>query len=115
MKMQNNVLAWGKALQMGLRPKDFPYNADLVPTGLVVARLDFKIWAKKAMGINGYFSQEGGLRFQLTVFLNKRLRNYTLNNGSLDFAFCPVDCRYELKIGLRKGRPFLDSIRCLVD
>ncbi|MGN7820658.1 hypothetical protein ACTJJB_11030 [Chitinophaga sp. 22536] len=111
--MENNVLAWGKALEIGLRPKDYPYESKMIPTGLVVARLDFKIWAKKVMGINGYFSQEGGLRFQLTVFLNKRLRNYTLNSESLDFAFCPVDYRYELKIGIRKGRPFLESIRCL--
>jgi hypothetical protein len=111
--MENNVLAWRKASQMGLRPKDYPYEKKLVPTGMVVARLDFKIWAKKVMGINGYFSQEGGLRFQLTVFLNKRLRNYKLNNEAIDFAFCSVDCRYELKIGIRKDRPFLESIRCL--
>lgn len=100
--MKGNVLAWGKALQMGLRPKDYPFELKLIPTGIVVARLDFKIWAKNVMGINGYFSQEGGLRFQLTVFLNKQLRNYQLNKETIDFSFCPVDSRYELKIGIKK-------------
>ncbi|SHL11534.1 hypothetical protein SAMN05444266_10292 [Chitinophaga jiangningensis] len=111
--MENNVLAWSKALQMGLNPMAYPFEMKLVPTGLVVARLDFKIWAKKVMGINGFFSQEGGLKFQITVFLNKELRNYQFRKDGVDFAFCPLDCRYELKIGMRRDRPFLESLKCL--
>lgn len=111
--MENNVLSWGKALEMGLRPKDYPFEMKLIPTGIVVARLDFKIWAKKVMGINGFFSQEGGLKFQITVFLNKQFRNYQLNRETIDFAFCSLNCRYELKIGMRKDKPFLESLKCL--
>ncbi|MBS0027106.1 hypothetical protein [Chitinophaga hostae] len=111
--MESNVLAWSKALQMGLHTKEYPYSITSVPTGIVVARLDFKIWAKKIMGINGFFSQQGGLRFQLTVFLNKQLKNYQLNRETVDFASCPVNSLYELKIGVRKDRPYLESIQCL--
>ncbi len=63
--MENNVLSWNIALEKGLEPRLYPYTAEHVPVGKYEAVLDFKIWAKKAMGICCYFTQRNtGIKFQ---------------------------------------------------
>ncbi|MFY0256465.1 hypothetical protein ACDQ55_21225 [Chitinophaga sp. 30R24] len=109
--MKNNVMAWETAITKGYQPKEYRFEAAYVPVGLVIARLDFKIWAKKVMGINGYFSQNDGKKFLLTVLLNPRLKNYQINKDQIDFSFCQIDCIYELRIGLRKEKITVEAIR----
>ena len=55
--MENNVLSGNVALEKGHEPRLYPYTAEHVPVGSYQAVLDFKIWAKKAMGICCYFTQ----------------------------------------------------------
>lgn len=91
--MRGNVLSWQAAIRRGYRPNLYGYAAHTVPVGEVQAVLDFKIWAKKVMAINCYFTQTGtGLPFQLTVYCQQG--KYGVQD--LDFAVCPVNRLYRL-------------------
>lgn len=52
--MESNVLSWNVALDKGYEPQLYPYTANHIPVGEYTARLDFKIWAKKAMAVCCY-------------------------------------------------------------
>lgn len=94
--MERNVLPWSKALEMGHEPRNYPYSFDDVPTGEFEAVLDFKIWAKKVMGINCYFTQsETGKKFRLTVYCHGYYRVW---KEEMDFATCPVNRKYRIKV-----------------
>ncbi|TXJ24906.1 MAG: hypothetical protein E6Q24_15270 [Chitinophagaceae bacterium] len=103
--MAGNVLSWARALQMGYEPRLYHYQPGDVPMSEVDAVLDFKVWAKKVMGINCYFTQAStGKKFQLTVYLNKGKGNYRLTNGEVDFSQCPCGVLYRLRIGIIQDR-----------
>lgn len=96
-----NVLSWNEALGQGLEPRLYPYSADKVPLGTIHARLDFKIWAKWAIGISCYFTDHStGMKFQLTVFRNEPTKSYFLKGGDVDFSSCPVDCDYIIEVSV---------------
>jgi len=96
-----NVLSWRVALDQGLEPRVYPYTADKVPIGTMQAKLDFKIWSKKTIGINCYFtSQSTGQKFQLTVFRNELTKEYIIKGGTLDFAICPIEIVYQIEVGV---------------
>lgn len=99
--MENNVLSWNIALEKGYEPRLYPYATEHIPLGTYEAVLDFKIWAKKAMGISCYFIQKDtGKKFQLTVYRRQRDKLYLLDEGTIDFKVCPVNEVYTITVEL---------------
>lgn len=99
--MEGNVLAWNVALEKGHEPRLYPYATEEVPLGVYEAVLDFKIWAKKAMGIGCYFTQkETGMKFQITVYRRQKDKAYLLEEGAVDFRVCPVNAAYLVTVQL---------------
>ena len=99
--MESNVLSWQQALRLGCEPRDYPYATEAVPLGVLTARLDFKIWAKKAIGLNCYFTcMESGKNFQLTVYRRHDGHSYMLDMGTVDFRTCPAPGIYKIETGL---------------
>ena len=94
--MASNVLVWKDALAKGFKPGLYPYQD--VPSGEYDATLDFKIWAKKVMAINCYFTVIlTGQKIQLTVFCQEAGR-YKLLNSMVDFKACPTEAVYLIKV-----------------
>jgi len=104
--MGTNVLSWNQALRMGHQPALYPFIATLVPTGEFEAVLDFKVWAKKTMGICCYFTQtETGRKFQLTVYRRKSDERYMLDGCEIDFSTCDVARIYRVRVDINgKGK-----------
>lgn len=95
--MKGNVLSWGVALRKGFQPGMYSYSE--VPLGAYEATLDFKIWAKKIMGINCYFTQSNtGKKFQLTVYCKFKKGLYRIEGCEIDFVVCPVERVYNIKV-----------------
>lgn len=99
--MESNVLSWQQALREGCEPRNYPYATNEVPLGKFNARLDFKIWGKKAIGISCYFTcMESGKNFQLTVYRQHDDHSYRLDNGTVDFKTCPTPGIYRIETGI---------------
>ena len=97
--MENNVMSWLQGLRAGHNPSEYPFIATLVPTGQFEAKLDFKIWAKKTMGICCYFTQQSsGRKFQLTVYRRKSDERYMLDGCEIDFTTCETGISYMVSI-----------------
>lgn len=111
--MENNVLSWNVALDMGYEPRLYPYIGEAVPLGAFEAVLDFKIWAKKAMGICCYFTQKDtGTKFQLTVFRRQRDKSYMIDKSVIDFKMCDVNKGYLISVILNgKQKPALKNMQ----
>ncbi len=109
--MENNVLSWNVALEKGLEPRLYPYTAEHVPVGKYEAVLDFKIWAKKAMGICCYFTQRNtGIKFQLTVYRRQKDKLYMIDESDLDFKVCSDNASYLICVNLNgKQNPALKT------
>lgn len=99
--MESNVLSWNQALADGREPSLYLYESKEVPLGEYKARLDFKIWAKRTMGISCYFTQQDtGIKLQLTVYRRHSDELYKLEGGSIDFKTCPISSLYDIKVEL---------------
>ena len=95
--MHGNVLSWNVALTQGFEPRLYSYID--IPLGEYAAILDFKIWAKKIMGINCYFTHSvTGQKFQLTVYCRHRSGTYEIDGCRIDFANCPTEKLYRLGV-----------------
>lgn len=96
--MAGNVLTWKQAIQKGLQPTSYRYHQEAIPMGEFSARLDFKIWARKTMGIHCYFSVENTeKKILLTVYCSRNGR-YALEDHGIDFVSCPVERVYNLVV-----------------
>jgi hypothetical protein len=98
-----NVLSWHQALDKGLNPSSYPFETALVPMGEFSAQLDFKIWAKKTMGISCFFTRpEDQTKFQLTVYRRRGNRQYMLEtcDCNIDFSTCPVSQSYLVEVAV---------------
>jgi hypothetical protein len=104
-------MSWKEAVEKGLEPKSYTYKAEEVPTGEMEVVLDFKVWAKQAMGIGCYFTQaETGLRFVLTVFRGDNDGYYMVRDCAIDFTDCPTGVAYRLKVALNShGNPYMSA------
>jgi hypothetical protein len=104
-----NVLMWSAALEKGYEPRLYPYAAEEVPTGEFEARLDFKIWAKRACTIHCYFTQvDTGKKFQLSVFKSHNRDVYGIETGCIDFHDCAYEVNYQIRVEVNeKGWPVL--------
>jgi hypothetical protein len=97
--MAGNVLSWNAAIKKGYEPRLYPFSSDQIPLGEYDAILDFKIWAKKIMGINCYFTQTNtGKKFQLTVYCTRKTSVYKINSYEIDFVQCPIEQVYEISV-----------------
>lgn len=107
-----NVLSWGKAIAAGWQPGHYHYAAESVPVGTYEAILDFKIWAKKVMAINCYFTvKRTGQKIQLTVYCQQTGR-YMLPGGAIDFTTCPIQTFYliEVRADQKKKIRFIQAL-----
>jgi hypothetical protein len=106
-----NVLTWKVALDKGCEPRLYPYAASDVPMGRYEARLDFKIWAKRAYTISCYFTEVAtGRKFQLSVYRRKEDKVYGLKGNDLDFRDCPSEAVYLITASLNdKGRAVFED------
>lgn len=94
--MENNVLSWHKALAQGYQPGLYDFQE--VSVGRYLARLDFKIWAKKVMAINCYFTQtDTGRKIQLTVYCNES-GHYRLGSCAIDFLQTETGRVYQITV-----------------
>lgn len=108
--MKNNVLSWRQAFDEGLNPSIYPYKSDQVPIGEITVVLDFKIWAKKVIGIDCYFSvPEGTNRFRITIFYSSS-NGYRTDKEGVDFSCCETGKLYRINTAVRKtGNVFIKS------
>lgn len=103
-----NVLSWKQALDQGYSPKNYDYTK--CPIGVFEAALDFKIWANKTDAVTCYFTSEGGVAFQISVFKRQADEQYKIKDCDIDFTTCPIDCIYQLTIERNtKGKPFIKN------
>ena len=102
-----NVLSWHQALEKGYNPTSYPFETVLAVLGEFHATLDFKVWAKKTMGISCFFTRpEDQTKFQLTVYRRRSDNQYMLEGGDsiIDFSTCPVNENYLVEVAVnRKG------------
>lgn len=112
--MERNVFSWNVAINNGHQPRLYSYAVEDIPLGTYVARLDFKIWAKKVLAVSCYFTQVStGIRFQVTVYA-QRDGVYHLPGDELDFTVCPIDREYSVCLQLsRVGNVVLTHVRLL--
>jgi hypothetical protein len=118
-----NVLSWHQALDKGFNPSSYPFETALVPLGEFSAQLDFKIWAKKTMGISCFFTRlESQTKFQLTVYRRRSDSQYMLEgcDSNIDFSTCPVNENYLVQVAVNgkgnisfKNASLLDSTALL--
>lgn len=105
-----NVMSWKQAIEAGYEPNLYPYT---ISPGEYTAVLDFKLWAKKTMGVACYFTCPGtGEKFQLTVYRRQRDCMYKLNKSGIDFTTCPTGVAYLISITQNsKGNTSFDDAR----
>jgi hypothetical protein len=97
--MAGNVMSWDAAIKRGYEPRLYPFSSDQIPSGDYDAVLDFKIWAKKIMGISCYFTQtKTGEKFQLTVYCTRKKGVYKIDDCEIDFVQCPIEQVYEISV-----------------
>lgn len=93
-----NILSWQEAIRVGWQPGHYGFKADAVPVGRYEAILDFKIWAKKIMALNCYFTiKSTGKKIQLTVYC-RETGQYRLPNCPIDFTTCPTQTIYHIEV-----------------
>jgi len=98
--MSSNVYSFNQALENKCEPREYPFQKEFLPTGTFIATLDFKIWSKKEIAVNCYFSQkESGKKFLVVVYRRPMpLGDYRLTGCELDFKQCPIHTEYEITI-----------------
>ncbi|CAN5165971.1 hypothetical protein BH11BAC5_BH11BAC5_44030 [soil metagenome] len=101
--MERNVFSRGVALNKGYKPGLYTYDAVLIPMGEYIAVLDYKIWSKRIIAINCYFTKlDEGNKFVVTVYCNNKTGRYSPYGSSVDFAICPLNAQY--LIGISKSK-----------
>ena len=89
----------GTLALIGPEYPEYPFIATLVPTGQFEAKLDFKIWARKTMGICCYFTQQrSGRKFKLTVYRRNNDERYMLDGCEIDFTTCETGILYMVSV-----------------
>jgi hypothetical protein len=88
--MEKDVFSWKVAISKGYEPRLYTYDANQIPIGEYEVRLDFKIWSKKLLAINCYFTKiDTGNKFVLPVYCHSKTGQYTVKDTDLNFALCP--------------------------
>ncbi len=94
-----NVVSWAGALRNDFSPGMYTISSNEIPLGKTTAILDCKIWAKKIMAINCYFTTVcHDKKFQLTVYCNLINGTYKIPGSAINFATCPIKHEYHINI-----------------
>lgn len=105
-----NVMTWQAALDAGFEPRNYPYAVAEIEEGDYRCRLDFKVWSKKVMAINCYFTVLcSDKKIQLTVYRRKD-KIYALVGSELDMAESACEEIYDLVCVHKNGRVSLQQI-----
>jgi hypothetical protein len=101
-RMERNVLSFRAAISKGYEPRLYTYDPARIPLGEMDAVLDFKIWSKRIIAINCYFTKMGtGDKFVVTVFCHPKMGRYVVANSNLDFGQCPENCIYLIQVAMK--------------
>lgn len=107
--MKCNVFSFAAAKHRDLDTSLYVFKEHEVPIGRINATLDFKIWAKKVLAINCYFSG-ADTKFILTVYCDRF--GYRLAPGGIDFSTCPTGMIYTVDIQFINGKvKFIGAIQ----
>lgn len=99
-----NVMSWKGVLDAGFHPSLYPYDGASIIAGNYLVQLDFKIWAKRANGIECYFTEpESGRRLQVTVYRRDDDHVYAVKNSDLDIAEYQLSRRIQLLVRIGKA------------
>ncbi|MCU0323474.1 MAG: hypothetical protein MUE72_13740 [Chitinophagaceae bacterium] len=107
-----NVTTNNAAVENGLIHEFYPFATFLLEEEKdiqILARLDFKTWAKFP-GIHCYFTEiETQRGFKINLFQRKKDGEYKLDNKDsiVDFTTCPTGRTYRLNISLKNDMPKL--------
>ncbi|MGN6420250.1 MAG: hypothetical protein ACTHMC_22270 [Pseudobacter sp.] len=114
MNGQTKVYTWQEAISAGCDPLQYSYLPGIIPASTLIARLDFKIWSNKVIGIDGYFTLILPMqKFQLTVHPTARY-GYRTGEGLIDFHACCTHQMYLLELKqVSSGRWNLKNICCV--
>ena len=94
-----NVYSFKAAAGMGFLYQQYTYDSQKIPLGEFSARLDFKIWSRRILAINCYFTKIGtGERFVVRIYCNNETAKFQVMNSTIDFAQCPVGIIYSVQI-----------------
>jgi len=106
----NTILSWNQAIEQGFEPRNFSYKKEDIPIGTHKATLDFKIWAKNAVGISCYFTiNETNQKIILTVYRDRTTREYTIKDA--DFGDVNSSQEYTITVKLNsKGNIKFEDI-----
>lgn len=109
--MSGKVYTWNEALRVGHDPRQYGYLPGIIPPAPCIARLDFKWWAQKVIGINGCFTlEDGGKKIQVTVYPSTR-HGYRIGKELIDLHSCPEAVLYLISVEAdKKGRWVLRNI-----
>lgn len=104
--LANNVsgMSFTKATAMGFNPRHYVYS--VIPEGVMLARLDFKIW-NKSPSLGLYITNLADLsRYKLTAFKNAETGSYSDRSGEVCFEKPMINGKvYELTIK-KQGRGY---------
>ncbi|HEX8358355.1 MAG TPA: hypothetical protein VF610_13110 [Segetibacter sp.] len=109
--MERNVYSFNVAITKGYEPRLYCYEPDKIPLGVSDARLDFKIWSKRIIAINCYFTRiDTDERLVVTVYCNHETSRFQLSHSTVDFSRCPTGEIYRLQIiKNEKGKVLLEK------
>jgi hypothetical protein len=109
--MERNVYSFKVAIAKDYEPRLYCYEPDKIPLGVFDARLDFKIWSKRIIAINCYFTRiDTDERLVVTVCCNHETSRFQLSQSTVDFSQCPTDRIYRLQIiKNEKGKVLLEK------
>lgn len=97
--MDRNVYSFNAAISKGYEPKLYSYQADKIPMGSFQAILDFKVWSKRIIAINCYFTKlHSGEKFIITVYCANKTGKYEIDNSAVDFLTCATARNYLIEI-----------------
>lgn len=97
--MERNVMSWGVAIAKGHEARLYTYDSMQIPIGEFAAVLDFKIWSKRIIAINCYFTKtDSDERFVVTVNCNNQSGRFQLPGCDVNFADCAAGIHYRIEI-----------------
>jgi len=109
--MKRNVYSFKVAITKGYEPRLYCYEPDKIPLGVFDARLDFKIWSKRIIAINCYFTRlDTEESFVVTVYCSHETSRFQLQFSTIDFSSCPTGEIYAVQVNKsEKGKVLLEK------
>jgi len=113
--MEKNVQSFGVAINNGFEPRAYTFNADKIPLGVYEAMLDFKIWSRRIIAVNCYFTKLlTKEKIQLTVYGNNQTGLYIVPGSPIDFTTCATGVAYRITVARNnKGKIVLLKVEHL--